>query len=73
MSDETWNKIKEMKELKSRINNSKTREQKAIAQAQYTEANVQVKRSVMRDKRQWADELAQKTEEAEKKGDLKEL
>jgi hypothetical protein len=59
MSDETWNKIKDMKEIKSRINNSKTQQQKAIAQAQYTEANVQVKRSVRRDKRRWVDELAQ--------------
>jgi hypothetical protein len=32
-----------------------------------------VKRSVRRDKRQWVDELAQKAEEAEKRGDLKEL
>jgi hypothetical protein len=32
-----------------------------------------VKRSVRRDKRQWMDELAQKAEEAEKRGGLKEL
>jgi hypothetical protein len=42
MSDETWNKIKVRKEIKSRINNSKTWQQKAIVQAQYTEANVHV-------------------------------
>jgi hypothetical protein len=33
MRDETWNKIKDRKEIKSIINNSKTRQQKAIAQA----------------------------------------
>jgi hypothetical protein len=49
MSGATWNKIKDGK---LRINNSKTLQQKAIAQAQYTEANVQVKRSVRRDTRQ---------------------
>jgi hypothetical protein len=39
--------------------------------SQYTEANVQVERSVRRDKGQWVDDLAQKAEEAEKRGDLK--
>jgi hypothetical protein len=38
-----------------------------------SEANVQVKRSVRRDKRQWVDELAQKTKEPVKRGDLKKL
>jgi hypothetical protein len=71
MSDETWNKIKARKERNSRINNSKTQQQKAIAQAQYTEANVQMKRSVRRDKREWMDEIAQTAEEAEKRGHLK--
>jgi hypothetical protein len=37
MSNETWNKIKVRKEIKSRIDNNKTRQQKAIFQAKYTE------------------------------------
>jgi ABC-type sugar transport system ATPase subunit len=73
MSDATWNKMKDRKEIKSGINNSETRKQKAIAQAQYTEANIQVKRSVKRDKRQWVDKQAQKAEEAEKRRNLREL
>jgi hypothetical protein len=72
MSDATWNKVKDREEVKPGINNSKTRQQKTISRAQYREAYVQVKRNERRDKRQWLDEIVEKAEEAEKRGDLKE-
>jgi hypothetical protein len=73
MSEETWEVITRRKQIKSKINTSKTRQQKALAQAEYMEADKIVKRSVRRDRRKWADELAQKAEEAARRNDMKEL
>jgi hypothetical protein len=73
MSEETWEDITRRKQIKSKINTSKTRQQKALAQAEYMEADKIVKRSVQRDRRKWADELAQKAEEAARRNDMKEL
>ena len=55
------------------MNRSKTRQQKISAQAQYSEINKRVKRSIRKDKRNWINEQAQQAEEAERKGDIKEL
>ncbi|VDO49085.1 unnamed protein product [Schistosoma margrebowiei] len=46
ISIETLNKIKERKNKKAAVNNSRTRAEKVQAQAEYTEANKQVKRSI---------------------------
>ncbi|VDO73808.1 unnamed protein product [Schistosoma curassoni] len=44
ISIETLDKIKEKKNKKTAINNSRTRAEKVQAQAEYTEANKQVKK-----------------------------
>ncbi|VDP81377.1 unnamed protein product [Schistosoma mattheei] len=51
ISTETLDKIKERKNKKAAINNSRTRAEKVQAQAEYIEANKQVKRSIRADKK----------------------
>ncbi|VDO48350.1 unnamed protein product [Schistosoma margrebowiei] len=58
ISIETLDKIKEKKNKKAAINNSRTRAEKIQTQAEYTEANKQVKRSIRADKKKYVEELA---------------
>ncbi|VDP43538.1 unnamed protein product [Schistosoma margrebowiei] len=58
ISIETLDKIKERKNKKTAINNSRTRAEKVQAQAEYIEANKQVKRSIRADKKKYVEELA---------------
>jgi len=72
-SEETWKEIERRKLAKENVNRSKTRQQKIGTQTQYSEINKRVKRNIMRDKRNWINEQAKLAEEAEKKGDIKEV
>ncbi|VDP19294.1 unnamed protein product [Schistosoma margrebowiei] len=54
----TLDKIKERKNKKTAINNSRTRAEKVQAQAEYKEANKQVKRSIRADKKKYVEDLA---------------
>jgi len=73
ISEETWKEIERRKLAKENVNRSKMRQQKISAQTQYSEINKRVKRSIRKDKRNWINEQAKLAEEAEKKGDIKEL
>ncbi|VDP76235.1 unnamed protein product [Schistosoma mattheei] len=57
ISIETLDKIKERKNKRAAVNNSRTRAEKSRAQAEYIEANKQVKRSIRADKK-YVEELA---------------
>ncbi|VDP61457.1 unnamed protein product [Schistosoma mattheei] len=50
ISLETLDEIKERKNKKTAINNSRTQAEKVQAQTEYTEANKQVKKSIKTDK-----------------------
>ena len=58
---------------KEAVNVRRTRASKAAAQAEYTEAHKEVKRSVKKDKRDYIDSLAQQAEEAAYHGNMKDL
>ncbi|VDP39618.1 unnamed protein product [Schistosoma margrebowiei] len=73
ISTETLDKIKEMKNKKAAINNSRTRAEKVQAQAEYIEANKQVKRSIRADKKKYVEELATTAEKAAREGNMKQL
>ncbi|VDP00150.1 unnamed protein product, partial [Schistosoma margrebowiei] len=73
ISIETLDKIKERKNKKTGINNSRTRAEKVQAQAEYTEANKQVKRSIRADKKKYVEELAKTAEKAAREGNMKKL
>ncbi|KAG7507515.1 hypothetical protein JOB18_036752 [Solea senegalensis] len=73
MSQDTWLKVEERHNLKSNIDNSRTRNQKANATKLYIKANRKVKRSCRREKRKWITDIATKAEEAVSKQDMKTL
>ncbi|VDO60062.1 unnamed protein product [Schistosoma curassoni] len=66
-------KIKERKNNRTAINNSRTRAEKVQAKAEYIEANKQVKMSIRADKKKYVEELAMKAEKAAREGNMKQL
>ncbi|VDO85409.1 unnamed protein product [Schistosoma margrebowiei] len=73
ISIETLDKIKERKNKKTAINSSRTRAEKFQAQAEYIEANKQMKRSIRADKKKYVEELATTAEKAAREGNMKQL
>ncbi|VDO71573.1 unnamed protein product [Schistosoma margrebowiei] len=70
---DTLDKIQERRNKKAAINTSRTRAEKAKAQAGYTEVNKQVKRSVRTDKRKYVEDLTMTAEKAAKEGSMRQL
>ena len=70
---ETLKTIEERKAKKAKMNNSRTRAQKAKSQKEYAEANRTVKKNIRADKRNFVDMLAKEAEEAAYKGNMREL
>ncbi|VDP50544.1 unnamed protein product [Schistosoma mattheei] len=64
ISVETLEKIRETKNKKIAINNSRTRAEKVKAQVEYTEAYKQVKKSIRADKQKHVEDLATTAEKA---------
>ncbi|VDP52872.1 unnamed protein product [Schistosoma margrebowiei] len=73
ISTETLDKIKERKNKKAAINNSRTRAGIVQAQAEYIEANKQVKRKIRDGKKKYVQELATTAEKAAREGNMKQL
>ncbi|VDO76957.1 unnamed protein product [Schistosoma margrebowiei] len=70
---DTLDKIQERRNKKAVINTSRTRAEKAKAQAPYTELNRQVKRSIRTDKRKYVEDLAMTAEKAAREGNMRQL
>ncbi|VDP87145.1 unnamed protein product, partial [Schistosoma mattheei] len=73
ISTETLDKIKERKNKKTAINNGRTRAEKVQAQAEYIEANKQLKKSIRADKQKYVEELATTAEKAAREENVKQL
>ncbi|VDP56337.1 unnamed protein product [Schistosoma margrebowiei] len=73
ITDDTLDKIQERRKKKAAINTSRTRAEKAKAQAEYTEVNKQVKRSIRADKRKYVEGLATTAEKAAREGNMRQL
>ncbi|VDP20661.1 unnamed protein product [Schistosoma margrebowiei] len=73
ISIETLDKIKERKNKMAAINYNRTRAEKVQAQAEYTEANKQVKKSIRANKKKYLEELATTAEKASREGNMKQL
>ncbi|VDO68520.1 unnamed protein product [Schistosoma curassoni] len=71
ISIETLDRIKERKNKKTAINNSRTRTEKVQVQAEYIEANKQVEMSIVADKQKYVEELATTVENAAREGNMK--
>ncbi|VDP42490.1 unnamed protein product [Schistosoma margrebowiei] len=70
---DTLDKIQERRNKKAAINTSRTRAEKVKAQAEYTEVNKQVKRSIRTDKRKYVEDLATTAEKAAREGNMRQL
>ncbi|VDP49778.1 unnamed protein product [Schistosoma curassoni] len=70
---DTLDKIQERRKKKAAINTSRTRAEKAKAQAEYTAVNKQVKRSIRTDKRKYMKDSAMTAQKAVREGDPREL
>ncbi|VDP65656.1 unnamed protein product, partial [Schistosoma mattheei] len=71
ISTETLDKIKERKNKKAAINSSRTRAEEVQAQAEYIEANKQVKKSIRADKKKFVEEPATTAAKAAREGNMK--
>ncbi|VDP44482.1 unnamed protein product [Schistosoma margrebowiei] len=70
---DTLDKIQERRNKKAAINTSRTRAEKAKAQAEYAVVNKQVKRSIRTDKRKYVEGLATTAEKAAREGNMRQL
>ncbi|VDO63155.1 unnamed protein product [Schistosoma margrebowiei] len=70
---DTLDKIEERRNKKAAINTSRTRAEKAKAQAEYTEVNKQVKKCIRTDKRKYVEDLATTAEKAAREGNMRQL
>ncbi|VDO47389.1 unnamed protein product [Schistosoma margrebowiei] len=70
---DTLDKIQERRNKKAAINTSRTRAEKAKSQAEYTEVNKQVKRSIRTEKRKYVEDLAMRAEKAAREGNMRQL
>ncbi|VDP82029.1 unnamed protein product [Schistosoma curassoni] len=70
---DTLDKIQERRKKKAVTNTSRTRAQKAKAQAEYAEVSKQVKRSIRTDKRKYVEDLATTAEKAAREGNMRQL
>ena len=73
ISHETLIKVEKRKNLKERLNNSRTRATKQKAQEEYTIADKEVKNSARRDKREFISTLTSEAEEAARYNNIKAL
>ena len=70
---ETLRKVQERKQKKCATNCSRTRKEKATAQAEYNKAHKEVKQSVRKDRRTYIENLAAQAEEAANMRNMKDL
>jgi hypothetical protein len=65
--------VQERKQKKGAINCSRTRKEKATAQAEYNKAHKEVRQSVRKDRRTYIENLAAQAEEAANMTNMKDL
>jgi len=73
ISKETWETIEQRKEAKYALNIARTRNQRRDTSRRHQELNREVKRSCRRDKRVYVESMAERAEEAERRGDVRTL
>ena len=71
ISPDSLKMIKSRRELKDRVNNSRTRAEKMAAQEDYSKAHREVKKSIKKDKNTYLEGLAEKAEQAAAVGNLR--
>ena len=73
MSDLSWQKVEERREMKEKINSAKTRARQYFAQVKHQELHKEVNKSCRKGKRKYVNQLATEAEQAAYIGDIKTL
>ncbi|KAJ4430487.1 hypothetical protein ANN_22703 [Periplaneta americana] len=73
ITDDTWNKIKERKDIKNKLNNVNKANSISDLRQQYQAKNKEVKKAARRDKRIWLDTLAENAQKAADTNNSQEL
>lgn len=73
ISDRTWNLIEERRKLAQRRNQATDLDEERCIRTAYYSKHKEVKRSLRKDKREWAENLAQEAEKAAAQSDTKKL
>jgi hypothetical protein len=73
MSDYSWQLIEDRKILKQEIIQESKGERKEVLDEQYRDMRPKIKKSLLRDKRKWAEDLADKAERIKQTNDFRTL
>lgn len=64
ISDTTWQKVKERRKMREKVNNTETRAQKNDTQTKHQNLDQEIKTLRMHDKREYVNQLATEAERA---------
>lgn len=73
ISEDTWSRVEERKEIKQRRNRTNNTQEKQALSREYNRIHREVKRSFRKDRRDWAEELAKEAEQAAEQCDMRKL
>ena len=73
ISPESWKGVEERKQLKKKLAGTRSERRKARLQQEYRKKDLEVKRSLRKDKSEWANCIAQEAEDAAKCGQIKDV
>ena len=73
ISAKSWEKIEERRKIKMKVNETKSDRLRSRLKAEYQSKDKEVKRSVRKDKREWAEHIAREAENAASQGNMKEV
>ena len=71
MSPESWKGVKERKQLKQTLPGTRLERLRAMLRQEHRKKDLEVKKSLRKDKREWANNIAQEAEDAAKCGQMK--
>ena len=71
ISPESWKGVGERKQLKQKLVGTRSERLKARLQQEYRKKDLEVKKSLRKDKREWTNNIAQEAEDAAKCGQMK--
>ena len=71
ISPESWKGVEERKQLKQKLVGTRSERLKARLQQEYRKKDLEVKKSLRKDKREWANNIAQEAEDTAKCGQMK--
>ena len=68
---DSWKKIENRRAMKRMVDDAKSSRQKALKKEEYLRLDKEVKSSLRKDKREWANDIAPEAEDAARQGQMK--